>query len=101
MVTILVLCRITASNGHARADEAGAAIEKLNNSSGKVIASVSDNSLAIAEQSSASTEIALRVETIAQLAEESNVSMNKTEESARIVKHLVDTMQSVVSGFTA
>ena len=87
------------SNGRARADEAGTAIEKLNDSSGKVIASVSDISLAISEQSSASTEIARRVETIAQLAEESNVSMNKTAESARTVKHLVDTMQSVVSGF--
>lgn len=53
--------------------------------------------MAIAEQSSASTEIARRVESIAQLAEESNVAMNPR--SARTVKALVGTMQSAVSGF--
>jgi len=88
------------ANGRTRADEAGSTIEKLNDSSGKVIASVSDISMAIAEQSSASTEIARRVEAIAQLAEESNVAMNRTAESARTVKTLVGTMQSVVGGFT-
>ena len=87
------------ANGRTRADEAGSTIEKLNDSSGKVIASVSDISMAIAEQSSASTEIARRVEAIAQLAEESNVAMNRTAESARTVKTLVGTMQSVVGGF--
>ena len=88
------------ANGRARADEAGSTIEKLNDSSGKVIASVSDISMAIAEQSSASTEIARRVEAIAQLAEESNIAMNRTAESARTVKTLVGTMQSAVGGFT-
>ena len=87
------------ANGRARADEAGGTIEKLNESSGKVIASVSDISMAIAEQSSASTEIARRVESIAQLAEESNVAMNRTAESARTVKTLVGDMQNAVSGF--
>ena len=87
------------ANGRARAEEAGGTIEQLNESSGKVIASVSDISLAISEQSSASTEIARRVESIAQLAEESNVAMSRTAESARTVKALVGTMQSAVSGF--
>ncbi len=87
------------ANGRARADEAGSTIEKLNASSGKVIVSVSDISLAISEQSSASTEISRRVESIAQLAEESNVAMNRTAESARTVKALVGTMQRAVGGF--
>ena len=87
------------TNGSARADEAGSAIEELNASSGKVIFSVNDISLAISEQSSASTEIAQRVEAIAQLAEESNVAMNRTAESSRTVKALVETMYSLVSGF--
>ena len=87
------------ANGRVRADEAGSTIEQLNASSGRVIVSVSDISLAIAEQSSASTEIARRVESIAQLAEESNVAMNRTAESARTVKTLVGTMQHAVGGF--
>ena len=87
------------TNGSARADEAGSAIEELNASSGKVIFSVNDISLAISEQNSASTEIAQRVEAIAQLAEESNVAMNRTAESSRTVKALVETMYSLVSGF--
>ena len=87
------------ANGRARVDEAGSTIENLNESSGRVIASVSDISMAIAEQSSASTEIARRVESIALLAEESNVAMNRTAESARTVKTLVGTMQSAVEGF--
>ena len=87
------------ANGRTRADEAGASIDKLSASSGKVIASVSDISMAIAEQSSASTEIAQRVESIAQLAEDSNVAMTHTADSARSVKQLVETMRSVVGGF--
>jgi methyl-accepting chemotaxis protein len=87
------------ANGRARADEAGVTIEQLNASSGKVILAVSDIALAISEQSSASTEIARRVESIAQLAEESNQAMNGTAESARSVKVLVADMQGVVAGF--
>ena len=87
------------SNGSARADEAGSAIDELNVSSGKVISSVNDISLAISEQSSASTEIAQRVEAIAQLAEESNVAMSRTSESAHSVKTLVEAMKNAVSGF--
>jgi methyl-accepting chemotaxis protein len=85
--------------GLSRADEAGNAIDKLNESSGKVVGSVNDISLAISEQSSASAEIARRVESIAQLADESNAAMHHTAESARTVKHLVAAMQSTVSGF--
>ena len=88
------------SNGSAHADEAGNAIEELYASSEKVVISVNDISLAISEQSSASTEIAQRVEAIAQLAEESNVAMNRTAESAHTVKSLVGTMKNAVSGFT-
>jgi methyl-accepting chemotaxis protein len=87
------------SNGSARADEAGNAIEELYTSSGKVVLSVNDIALAISEQSAASTEIAQRVEAIAQLAEESNVAMNRTAESSRTVKTLVENMYSLVSGF--
>ena len=87
------------ANGRIRADEAGITIDQLSAFSGKVIVSVSDISMAIAEQSSASTEIARRVESIAQLAEDSNVAMTETAASARTVKQLVETMRSVVGGF--
>lgn len=87
------------TNGRSRADEAGNTIKKLDESSGKVIASVSDIAMAIAEQSSASAEVARRVESIALLAEESNVAMSQTAESARTVKTLVGTMQHAVSAF--
>ncbi|MEI7611366.1 MAG: methyl-accepting chemotaxis protein [Betaproteobacteria bacterium] len=87
------------NSGLACADEAGKAIELLEESAGKVVISVNDISLAISEQTSASTEIARRVETIAQLADESNAAMNNTAESARTVKELLGSMQSVVSGF--
>jgi len=87
------------SEGLTRAGEAGETIEKLNESSRKVVESVSDISLSISEQSAASTEIAKRVESIAQLAEDSNVAMEKTAESARTVKHLVEAMRDAVRGF--
>jgi methyl-accepting chemotaxis protein len=87
------------TTGLERADEAGTTIEKLEESSAKVVASVNDITLAISEQTSASTEIARRVESIAQLADESSVAMNSTAESARTVKQLVGVMQGVVSGF--
>ena len=87
------------ANGSARADEAGRVIEELNASSGKAIGAVNDISMAISEQSGASTEIAQRVEAIAQLAEESNVAMSRTAESARTVKTLVETMRNAVGGF--
>lgn len=87
------------TSGLGRADDAGATIEKLEESSAKVVASVNDIFLAISEQTSASTEIARRVESIAQLADESSVAMNSTAESARTVKQLVGVMQGVVSGF--
>lgn len=91
---------VAVTTGRARADESrSSAIDQLNASSGRVVASVSDISLAISEQNSASTEIAQRVESIAQLAEESNVAMDQTADSARTVKHLVESMQSVVGGF--
>jgi methyl-accepting chemotaxis protein len=86
--------------GLTRADEAGKAIDKLDESSSQVVDSVNDIALAISEQSSASAEIARRVESIAQLADESNAAMHKTSESARTVKQLVAAMQSSVSGFT-
>jgi len=44
-------------------------------------------------------EIARRVESIARLAEEPSVAMNRTATSARTVKQLVETMHGVVSGF--
>ena len=87
------------TSGLRSADEAGTAIEKLNESSGTVVASINDISLAISEQSSASAEIARRVESIAQLADESNVAMNQTAESARTVKHLVEALRSEIGGF--
>ncbi len=85
--------------GLSRADETGSTIEQLKESSAQLVDAVSDIALAISEQSAASTEIAKRVESIAQLAEESNVAMNQTANSARTVKQLVETMQSVVGGF--
>jgi methyl-accepting chemotaxis protein len=87
------------ASGLQRADETGRTIEMLNDSSGKVVASVNAIALAISEQSSASSEIARRVESSAQLAEESNFAMNTTADSARSVKGLVDAMQAAVSGF--
>ena len=87
------------SNGSARADETGRAIDELTVSSGKVIGSVNDIFLAISEQSSASAEIAQRVEAIAQLTEESSAAMSRTAELANSVKTLVEAMKKEVGGF--
>ena len=86
-------------SGLARADEAGSVIEQLKSSSDQVVASINDISLAISEQTSASTELAKRVEAIAQLSDESSATMNNTAEAARSVKHLVEDIRGVVGGF--
>ena len=86
-------------SGLARADEAGSVIEQLKSSSDQVVDSINDISLAISEQTSASTELAKRVEAIAQLSDESSATMNETAGAARSVKHLVEDIRGVVGGF--
>lgn len=71
----------------------------MKSSSDQVVVSINDISLAISEQTSASTELAKRVEAIAQLSDESSATMNNTAEAARSVKHLVEDIRGVVGGF--
>ncbi|MFT3850881.1 MAG: methyl-accepting chemotaxis protein [Propionivibrio sp.] len=85
--------------GLSCADEAGSVMEQLEASAGQVVGAVSDISLAISEQTTASTEIAQRVEAIARLADESNAAMVHTSESAQTVKQLVNSVRTAVEGF--
>ena len=87
------------ASGLTQADQAGATIKSLDESSSRVAASISDIGMAITEQSSASTDIAQRVESIAQLAEESTAAMSESAASAATVKDLASELRKVVGGF--
>lgn len=65
----------------------------------KVVAPIDDISLAIAEQTSAITEIAHQAELIVQLAEEPSVVMSNTAQAVRTVKQLVSVIQNAGGGF--
>ncbi len=78
---------------------AGEAMDKIKSGTERVLQSVNDISLALKEQSAASTEIAGNVERIAQMAEENNAAASQTAETAGKMAQLASGLQEDVSRY--
>ncbi len=85
--------------GVGMAQNAEIAIGDIRGQSAQVVQSVSEISLALSEQSAASTSLAQQVERVAQSAEENSFSAGQTEESARNLGLLANSMQQAMSRF--
>jgi methyl-accepting chemotaxis protein len=89
-----------ARSGLALSQEAGAAINKLTETSQNVMASVGEISAALKEQGQASNDIARHVESIAQMAEENTGAVAHTKESAQKLEGLASSLQASVMRFS-
>ncbi|MCC7269612.1 MAG: methyl-accepting chemotaxis protein, partial [Rhodocyclaceae bacterium] len=81
------------ADGVELATRAGEAMDKIKTGALRVLRSVSDISLALKEQSAASTEIASNVERIAQMAEENNAAVSETTSTAHELERLAAGLQ--------
>lgn len=81
------------ADGVELATRAGEAMDKIKTGALRVLRSVSDISLALKEQSAASTEIASNVERIAQMAEENNAVVSETTSTAHELERLAAGLQ--------
>ncbi|GAA5164568.1 methyl-accepting chemotaxis protein [Viridibacterium curvum] len=87
------------SRGVERAGEASEAIAHIGRDSHTAVGVVGEIAEAIAEQSSAMTNIAQQVERIAQMAEECTSAASGSADSARQLDALAGAMQRFVSGY--
>ena len=81
------------------AGQAGEAIEALESAYQKVDKSISEIVNAIKEQSSAASDVALRIENIAQLAEETGSTVASSSASAQDVNRLASGLSQTIGGF--
>jgi methyl-accepting chemotaxis protein len=87
------------SQGVAQAREAGDAIEGIQKRSQQSSVAISGISDALREQSQVSTDLARSVEDVARMAEENNLSVQATIETARRLHQLADTLGREVDRF--
>ncbi len=87
------------ANGVEQAQLAGTAIGQVQSQSRNVLNAVSEISVALREQATASTEIAQNVERIAQMAEENNAAAYGNAETAGELRQLAETLSREVARF--
>ena len=87
------------SGGVALAKQAGSAIVQIKDGAEQVVGVVNDISSALAEQSSASNDIAAQVEKVAQMTEENSAAAAETASAANNLQELANSMQAAVNRF--
>ena len=87
------------ANGVGQAKAAGQAISQVQDQSAKLLDAVSEISVALREQATASTEIAQNVERIAQMAEENNAAAYGNASTANELRQLAETLSGEVANF--
>ena len=85
--------------GVALANQAGSAIIQIKDGAEQVVGVVNDISSALAEQSSASNDIAAQVEKVAQMTEENSAAANESANAANNLQELANNMRTAVSRF--
>lgn len=85
--------------GVALAQQAGDAINQIKMESVQVLRTVGDISTALAEQSKASSDIAVHIEKVAQMTEENSAAANQTAGAANHLAELADNMRITVNRF--
>jgi len=86
-------------NGVELANQAGESINRIRDGSMRVTVVVNGISDSISEQSMASNEIAQKLETIAQMSEESAVAVRQTADAARQLQALSTSLHQTVAQF--
>lgn len=87
------------SGGVALAKQAGLAIVQIKDGAEQVVGVVNDISSALAEQSSASNDIAAQVEKVAQMTEENSAAAAETSSAANNLQELASDMRTTVNRF--
>lgn len=87
------------SAGVEEAQRAGQTIDELQGHSRRVMEAVSEITVALREQSAASTEIAQNVERIAQMAEENNAAAGNNAQTADTLRQLAETLRGEMERF--
>ncbi len=87
------------NGGVTLANQAGAAIQQINEGAVRVVQVVGEISSALAEQSAASNNIAGQVEKVALSTEENAASANQTAAEAENLKHLASSLQQATARF--
>ncbi len=87
------------SGGVALANQAGSAIVQIREGAEHVVDVVNDIALALAEQSSASNDIAVQEEKVAQMTEENNAAAAETSSAANNLQELASHMRVTVNRF--
>jgi len=86
-------------NGVERSDQAGTLMGEINQSSLRVVNLVTDISAALSQQSQASNAVAVRIETIAQMAEESSRAVDEAVRHAGHLEELAAGLRREVAFF--
>lgn len=81
------------------AQEAAQSLRDIRDGAGVTLARIRDVALATREQSAASNAIALQVESIAQMVEETSASMQQTAESAHSLEQVARELGDLVARF--
>ncbi|MBI3221732.1 MAG: methyl-accepting chemotaxis protein [Nitrosomonadales bacterium] len=85
--------------GVALAEQAGDAINQIKAKSAQVLATASDISAALEEQSKASNDIAVNIEKVAQMTEQNSAATNNTSNAADHLSELAESMRVTVDRF--
>ncbi len=87
------------ATGVEQAQLAGQTISQVQQQSRQVVDAVSEITVALREQSAASTEIAQNVERIAQMAEENNAAAAGNADTAGTLRNLAQTLSAAIARF--
>ena len=87
------------ASGVEQAQLAGQTISQVQQQSRQVVDAVSEITVALREQSAASTEIAQNVERIAQMAEENNAAASGNAATAGTLRNLAQTLSAAIARF--
>ena len=87
------------SKGVERAQEANESIKRIDEGSQAAVSLVDEIASAIREQGTATNNIAVQVEHIAQMSEESSAAATQSAEAARSLDQLANNMQRIVSAY--
>jgi methyl-accepting chemotaxis protein len=89
------------SDGVAMANRAGDSMSQIRDGANRVISAVSEISAALREQSTASSEVAQKVELIARMTEENSAAAHEIADEARLLETLSGELKNAVSRFKA
>ena len=87
------------NEGVTLATQAGDAMTQIQGNAAQVVETVADISVALREQSAASTEIAKNVEHIAQMAEQNTAAVAENASTAQELEHLAEGLQTEIRRF--